>query len=96
MSRVFQHSDIYRLGGDEFAIILLGDDYDNRQRLKTIFLEKSRDICSLSKETWEQIKVSVGIATFDPEVDNSVNDVVIHADHLMYENKRSRKKNGVN
>ena len=92
MSRVFQHSDIYRLGGDEFVIILLDDDFKNRNKLKDLFLERCKEICSLSKEPWEQIKVSVGIATFDPEIDNSVSDVLIHADHLMYENKRSRKK----
>ena len=92
ISRVFQNSDVYRLGGDEFAIILLGKDYKNREKLKNTFFAKCRDICSLSKEPWEQIEVSVGIATFDPEVDYTVKDVVIHADHLMYENKRSKKK----
>ena len=92
MSRVFKNSVIYRLGGDEFAIILLDQDYKIRNKLKNVFLEKCRDICSLSKEPWEQIKVSVGVATFDPEVDNSVNDVIVHADHLMYESKRARKE----
>ena len=96
MSRVFQNSDIYRLGGDEFAIILLGKDYENRDKLKAVFEEKCKEICSLSEEPWEQIKVSVGIAIFDSEVDTSVKDVIIHADHLMYENKRSRKKNATN
>ena len=95
MTRVFQNSDVYRLGGDEFAIILRGKDYKNRNNLKTVFLEKCKDICSLSKEPWEQLKVSIGIATFDPSVDNSVNDVIVHADHLMYENKRTRKKNQI-
>ena len=92
MTRVFQNSDIYRLGGDEFAIILRGKDYDNREKLKTIFLDKCKEICSLSKEPWEQIKISLGIAAFDPEIDSCVEDVIVHADHLMYENKRSRKK----
>lgn len=93
MTRVFQNSIIYRLGGDEFAIILQGEDYKNREKLRKIFLEKSKDICALSKEPWEQIKVSVGVATYDHEIDRTANDVLIHADHLMYENKRSRKKN---
>ena len=93
MTRVFQNSDVYRLGGDEFAIILQGKDYKNREKLKDSFLRKCKDVCSLSKEPWEQIKVSVGIATFDPEIDHTVKDVIVHADHLMYQNKRSRKKN---
>ena len=93
ITRVFQNSHVYRLGGDEFAVILLGEDYKNREKLKKKFLEKSKEICSFAKEEWEKIKVSVGIAAYDPHVDNSVKDVIIHADHLMYANKRERKTN---
>ena len=35
---------------------------------------------------------SIGIATYDKEIDDSVESVLIHADHLMYDNKRARKK----
>ena len=90
--RVFQHSNVYRVGGDEFAIILFDDDFKNRKRLEIDFIEKSAEICAFAKEDWEKIQISVGIATYDPKVDNNVNDVIIHADHLMYANKRSRKK----
>ena len=93
ITRVFQNSKVYRLGGDEFAVILLGEDFKNREKLKKTFIEKSKEICSFAKEDWEKIKVSVGIATYDPHVDNTVKDVIIHADHLMYANKRERKSN---
>lgn len=92
MTRVFKNSSVYRIGGDEFAIILQGNDYENRDALRQFFLEKSAEICAFAKEPWEQIKVSIGIATYDPEIDNSAEDVMIHADHLMYDNKRERKK----
>ena len=92
ITRVFQHSDVYRLGGDEFAVILQGEDFKNREKLKKSFLERSAEICSLAKEEWEKIRVSVGVACYDPEVDNSAKDVAIHADHLMYQNKRERKR----
>lgn len=92
MCRVFSKSVVYRIGGDEFAIILLGEDYEHREKLREQFLEKSAEICALSKEDWEQIRVSVGIATYDPNIDSSAEDVMIHADHLMYANKRDRKK----
>ena len=93
MRRVFQKSTIYRIGGDEFATILEYDDYYDREKLRKNFLEKSAEICSFAKEPWEEIKVSIGIATYDPDVDESVESVLIHADHLMYDNKRQRKKN---
>ena len=89
----FQHSEVYRLGGDEFAVILQGEDYDNRDKLHALFSEKLAEISALAKEPWERIRVSVGIASFDPEVDQSAHDVVVHADHKMYANKRERKKN---
>lgn len=92
MCRVFQKSVIYRVGGDEFAIILTDDDFKRRETLKNQFLKKSAEICSFAKEAWEEIRVSVGIATYDPSIDKTVQDVIIHADHLMYANKRDRKK----
>ena len=90
--RVFQHSTVYRLGGDEFVVILEGEDYTNRRRLRSSFIQKSKEICIFADEEWEKVRVSVGVATYDPEVDSSAEDVVIHADHLMYDNKREKKK----
>lgn len=92
ISRVFKNSEVYRLGGDEFVVILEGEDYKNRNKLKKSFMEKSKEISSFANESWEEIHVSVGAATYDPHIDKNVRDVVVHADHLMYENKRERKK----
>ena len=92
--RSFEHSVVYRIGGDEFAVILQGEDYENRDKLLKNFFAKSKEISAFAKEDWEEIHVSAGIASYDPEVDKTVQDVMIHADHLMYENKRLRKKQG--
>ena len=92
MTRVFKNSTVYRIGGDEFAIILLDEDYVNRESLKQEFIDKSKEICAFAKESWEKIKVSIGIASYDPLIDNTAEDVMIHADHLMYEHKRAKKK----
>ena len=32
------------------------------------------------------------VAAYDPQVDHSVDDVLIHTDHLMYAEKRAKKK----
>ena len=92
IGRVFQNSVVYRLGGDEFAVILQGQDYKNRDQLVRHFIEKANEICAFAKEPWEKIRVSVGLATYDPDIDATVHEVAIHADHLMYDNKRKRKK----
>lgn len=92
MCLIFAHSDIYRIGGDEFAVILTGEDYKNRDKLRKAFIKRSKDACSFAKEDWERIEVSLGVATYDKDIDKNANDVLIYADHIMYENKRSRKK----
>ncbi|MBQ7624081.1 MAG: diguanylate cyclase, partial [Clostridia bacterium] len=51
----------------------------------------SAEVCAFAKAPWEQIRVSVGIAAFNPDVDANVENVVHRADRLMYENKRARK-----
>ena len=88
---VFKNSPIYRIGGDEFVVILMGEDYSRRDHLKQLFIEKSAEICSFAKEPWENICVAVGIAVYDAYVDRTVEDVLVRADHLMYENKSERK-----
>ena len=92
MTRVFQNSPIYRIGGDEFAVILLDEDYKNRDALKKAFGHCCGEFYSFAKEPWEKIRVSIGVAAYDPEIDKSFQDVMVHADHKMYENKRKRKK----
>ncbi len=66
--------------------------YENRDKLKSLFLEKSQEVVSFAKEPWEKIRVSIGVAAYDHEIDKTVNDVIVHAGHSMYQNKRRRKK----
>ncbi len=92
MCKVFSHGNIYRIGGDEFVSILFDEDYKNREELKKEFFERSKEISSFAKEDWEEINVSLGIASYDSEIDACAEDVLIHADHLMYQNKREKKR----
>ena len=89
--RVFQHSPVFRIGGDEFAVILQHDDYRNRNALIRLFEAGNAEICASAREPWEQTRISIGIAEFNPNTDSSVGDVTRRADKRMYENKRSRK-----
>ena len=89
--RVFQHSPVFRIGGDEFAVILQNDDYRDRNALIRLFDERNAEICASANEPWEQTRISMGIAEFNPRTDCSVGDVTRRADKRMYENKRRRK-----
>ena len=89
--RVFQHSPVFRIGGDEFSVVLQNEDYRNRDELVRAFNEGMEQSCTASANRWEQVRVSMGIAVYDPRNDHNVNDVVRRADKVMYENKRQRK-----
>ncbi len=91
--RVFSKSPVFRLGGDEFAVILQGEDYLNREKLKKYFIEKSAEICAFVKEPWEKISVAIGLADYSYAEDKDVHNVARRADHLMYEDKHARKQN---
>ena len=92
--RVFQHSPVFRIGGDEFSVILQNEDYRNRDTLAKVFERSAQEINAAAEEPWERVNVSVGIAVYDPQMDDAVIDVVRHADKMMYENKRLRKLSG--
>ena len=89
---VFQHSPVFRIGGDEFAVVLLNEDFRQRDELVHRFKVTSRELSSTAENEWEEVHVSVGIAVYDPHLDNSVNDTARRADKIMYENKREGKR----
>jgi len=90
--KVFQHSPVFRIGGDEFSVILMNEDYFDRESLLKKFEKLTEDTNRSAKNKWEQVNVSMGIAEYDPERDSSVADIVRRADKHMYEDKRNRKK----
>ncbi len=88
---VYQHSPVFRIGGDEFSVVLQDDDLHNQEALARQFANSMTEISASAKNEWEQVHVSMGIATYDAQADRNVSDVIRRADELMYENKRIRK-----
>ncbi|MBR0366008.1 MAG: diguanylate cyclase [Clostridia bacterium] len=88
---VFQHSPVFRIGGDEFSVILMNEDYYNREALVRRFKKIAGDVNNSAKNQWEQVNVSMGMAEYDPENDSAVADIVRRADKKMYEDKSNRK-----
>ena len=88
---IFHHSPVFRIGGDEFAVIIRNEDLRNIEPLVKQFELAVDKINSSNANRWEQVQISMGIATYEPESDNAVTDVVRRADKIMYENKNERK-----
>lgn len=90
--RIFQHSPVFRIGGDEFVVVLIGEDFDNREALAVRFENARRDVCAVAENPWEQIHIAMGITVFDPKADKTIDDTLKRADKLMYQNKSEVKK----
>ncbi len=89
---VFMNSPVFRTGGDEFTVFLEKEDFRNRDELIERFLKIGSESVSEHDQSWEQVRVSIGVATYDPATDRTVRDAVRRADKLMYENKRRKKE----
>ena len=89
---VFQHSPVFRVGGDEFCVILMNEDYRNREELMRRFAEEQARISASSDNAWEHASIAMGVAVYDPQVDSTIENTAHRADLLMYENKRLRKE----
>ena len=92
--RIFQHSPVFRVGGDEFAVVLQNEDFANREELIQRFEKDAETICGAAENQWDEVSIAMGIAVYDPENDEALNDTVRRADKIMYDNKRRAKKRG--
>ena len=82
----FSHSPVFRVGGDEFVAIIEGEDYENRREI----YEKLKNNMIKVRDT--KYEFSIGMATFDKNVDHSFKDVFNRADQEMYLNKKAKRR----
>lgn len=79
-----KHSSVYRIGGDEFVVLMMGDDYDNRETIMESI--KARVLENL--KAGDKPVVAVGCSEFRPGRDKKVEDIFDRADVAMYKNKK--------
>ena len=88
----FSHSAVFRIGGDEFAVILRGSDYDHFDSLLASF---NKELAEMQADDtlmpWEKVSAAVGVAFYDPAVDDSLDSLLMRADKEMYERKKAMK-----
>ena len=89
--RVFSSCPVFRLGGDEFGVILQNAAYLERDELLRRFESMAEAQSAAAAEPWEKIDISKGMAAFDPDSDQTAEQVFNRADERMYEDKKHHK-----
>ena len=91
---VFRHSPVFRMSGDKFTVMLLGEDFINRQALteeaQSIYFKSASDE---KTPPWEQVSVSFGQAEYAEGQDRTVRDVYDRAEEALRVMKESRNGN---
>jgi len=87
----FRGSDIIaRMGGDEFAVLLTEPSEKTEPAVVNHLMQNFVDHNENSGRDFELL-ISIGIAHYDPANPCSIEDMLIQADYLMYEDKISHK-----
>ncbi len=91
----FRQSDVIgRIGGDEFAVLAVNTALETGHILLTR-LRAHLDRYNKRDRKDFTLSLSVGTARYDPEHPSSLDELMAHADRLMYEEKRGKlRSNG--
>ena len=83
---IFKKSPVYRLGGDEFAVVLEREDYQDRQKLLTLFNQAVEE-----NRQQKSVVVAAGMAEYTAGQDDSCRQIFERADAQMYKRKHELK-----
>jgi len=89
--RTFRKSDIMaRMGGDEFAVFPIDSSMAGVEVALARFKKNIEDFNASGAQPFK-IEISSGVARFDPDVPSTVEELIVRADKLMYEQKREKR-----
>jgi diguanylate cyclase (GGDEF)-like protein len=90
MKNFFRTTDLFaRLGGDEFVILFSNTSRGTASDVMERF-RKSLDKYNQQARRGYDLSFSYGVVEFDPGKHNSINELLIEGDSLMYESKKQR------
>ncbi|MBC8339695.1 MAG: sensor domain-containing diguanylate cyclase [Rhodospirillales bacterium] len=82
---------IARLGGDEFAMWLDGISPEVTEKRAGRLIEASQSLRKFSGDDDHPLGISVGVAIYDPEINEKLEALAARADEAMYEVKNTGK-----
>ena len=91
VKRVFDKDVVCRFGGDEFIIILRGKNFSNREELIKKFKDEADKAEKIDGIDKGYVSFSFGEATYKPDGDIRIDEVLEIADMRMYNDKKRYK-----
>ena len=90
LNTTFRRSDIKgRMGGDEFAVFPI-DATQEGMEMAVSRLRKNIEMFNKSKDNPFHLSVSMGVSHYDPEHPCTIDELLVRADKVMYEEKRQK------
>jgi diguanylate cyclase (GGDEF)-like protein/PAS domain S-box-containing protein len=87
----YRESDVIsRIGGDEFAIIMQEGNTDSTIEKLISRLHRTLSAEIAKKEDGYILSASIGVASYEPSTPSSLDDLLSHADRMMYRQKQSK------
>jgi diguanylate cyclase (GGDEF)-like protein/PAS domain S-box-containing protein len=92
LKKTFRRSDVIgRMGGDEFAVFPLEASGESIQKIEHS-LRKNILRFNEKQDNLFELSVSIGVSFYDPFHPSSIDDLLMRADKVMYEEKRRKAK----
>jgi diguanylate cyclase (GGDEF)-like protein len=95
LKRTFRQVDLIgRVGGDEFVVLIT--DHEKKDPLEKVMARFEKKVAKANslKNRKFKILLSIGTVNYDHSEECSIDDLMIKADRLMYDNKRTKKTSG--
>jgi diguanylate cyclase (GGDEF)-like protein len=90
LKNTFRESDIIaRIGGDEFVVLAVETPENNAGILRKHLQEKV-DVYNSKENVLYKLSLSLGIIRFDPRIPATIDELLIQADAVMYEQKKGQ------
>lgn len=92
LRKTFRASDVKgRMGGDEFAVFPIGTTQHSVDS-SVGRLNKAVEAFNAARRCPFKLMISYGLACYDPEYPSTIEDLMVRADKLMYEQKMSKER----